>query len=455
MTLRNESIRRYRGYGLVDVADAYEVRPQNGSDVAQAFELARQSGRTVCLRGQGRSYGDASLAAEQISLDLTDLKQVVSWDPVLGILEAEAGLTIAELVAHCLPTGWWCPVVPGTAQVTLGGALAMNVHGKNQFSVGSLAEHVIGLSLMKPDGTEVDLTPDDPDFAWVIGSAGLLGVITRVRLQMRRVASGLVQVTAWRSPGWTETLDELLTDTPQFDYLVGWLDMFRADGRAVFHGATYQDVANQDSLQPEAQRIPPRILGLLPRSAAPRFLRFLSHRSGMRLVNAVKGLLAPRNPKVMVESLTKYSFLLDSIPEWRSAYRNGFAQVQLFIPREHAAELLPLITQTCLLAKREPFLAVLKRHRADRFPLSWALDGVSLAMDFPYSPDLAALCSDLHRMTLGCGGKFYLAKDRYLTAEEFALSLGQDVIEEFLDVRRRWDPEGLLATQLAERLGLL
>ncbi|MBL8047704.1 MAG: FAD-binding oxidoreductase [Chthonomonas sp.] len=449
MILRNEMIARHAGYGMVDIADSYTVLVNSEADVRQALFLAAEAERTVCLRGQGRSYGDASIDREQVTLDLTAMNRILEFDAESGVVRLEPGVTIRQLADAALPQGWWPPVVSGTAHVTIGGALAMNIHGKNHFAAGSLAEHALSITVLKADGESVTLTPDHPDWVWMISSAGLLGVITEVTMQLHRVVSGNLEVTCWRSPDWLATLDDFLAPTIDFDYLVGWIDMFDPDGRAVVHGAVYESEPNQASLQ-HAARAPSGLKAkLVP------LMRLLNNRFGVRLTNAAKYMLTKRNPHAFRQSLNDFNFLLDSIPEWRGVYRHGFAQYQVFIPSEHAREILPLIADTCRSARFTPHLAVLKRHRADQVPLSWALDGVSLAMDFPHSARLEEHLAELTRMVIGCGGKFYMAKDRVLNADEFAMSLGQDVIEEFIEVKRRWDPEGRFATQLGRRLGLV
>lgn len=452
MRLATSQMRRLAGFGQVQQADSYAIDVTSVAEIREALDLARQSGRKVCLRGEGRSYGDASLAAEQVSICFAKMHQILDWDPSTGVATLEPGVTIRQLADLGLRHGWWPPVVSGTAHVSIAGALAMNIHGKNHFRAGTLAQHVVEIEVLRADGTLHTLGPDDPDFTWLISSAGLLGIITSVKLQLHRVVSAALDITCWRSPDWLASLDDFLAESIEFDYLVGWVDMFHPNGRAIIHGANYSSEPDQDSLN-----MPPREPSALRSKVVP-ILRMLNRPFGNRLLNAAKVFVSRRNPHGFSRSLNDFNFLLDSIPEWRRAYRNGFLQYQIFIPSQHAREILPLVADACRSARFVPRLAVLKRHREDPFPLSYALDGVSLAMDFAFEPKradaLRAHLQSLTRIVLGCGGKFYMAKDSVLSAEEFRLSLGEDVIEEFRRVKSRWDPEGILTSQLGQRLGL-
>src|SRR5690348_11868432 len=143
-----DRIARACGFGMAACADGYLYRPTTADEIAGVFDLARRSGRKVVLRGAGRSYGDAAILPEQIILDISGMNRLIQWDPETGLIEAEAGFTIEDLWRTGLPDGWWPPVVSGTMFPTLAGALSMNIHGKNNFAVGTLGEHVVELDVV-------------------------------------------------------------------------------------------------------------------------------------------------------------------------------------------------------------------------------------------------------------------------------------------------------------------
>lgn len=472
MILPPERIDRRTGFGLTGGADAYAYRPTTVDEIRSLFDLARRSGRQVVLRGRGRSYGDAATLPEAILIDLTRFDRVLEWDPVSGRLEAEAGITLGEVWRHTIEDGWWPPVVSGTMHVTLGGALAMNIHGKNHYAEGSLAEHVVEIDLLLPSGELSTLRPghDDGLFEAVIGSAGLLGVITRIVLRLKRVHSGDVRVLPISCASWAEqfaTFDSLLDSPSRPDYLVSWIDAFARGGgagRGLVHAAWYTDesAARPASLSLRHQELPDTLLGFVPKSRMWAYLRRLNNRFGMRLVNAAK-YRASRllgDGKSQPQSLAEFSFLLDYVPNWEWAYLpGGLIQHQAFVPREAAPQVFARQLALCRAAKYEPFLAVLKRHRPDPFLLTWALDGYSLALDFKVVPGrwsrLCDLCHRMNDLVLEHGGRFYFAKDSTLRPEDVRRYLGEDALARFSALRSRLDPEGLLATNLARRLELV
>lgn len=463
--LPRDSVRRLSGYGFAEFADGYVVRCASEEDVRAGFALAQRTGRPVVLRGAGRSYGDAAYRAEAVVLDLTAMDLIERWDPERGLAVVQAGVDLDHLWRRTLPDGWWPPVVSGTSFTTLGGALAMNIHGKNHFRAGSFAEHVVSLDLMTPDGAVQTLTPDQPEFRAVIGSAGLLGVVLRATLQLKRVVSGDLRVLPIAVPNWEAQFEEMERYAGDADYLVSWVDLFAtgaAAGRGVIHAAWYPREPDSTTLTLAHQALPAKVLGLLPKSQVWRFLKPLNRRWGMRLINAAKATSARvvGDRKEHRQSLVAFSFLLDYVPDWRRAYEpDGFRQFQAFVPREAAPATFRRLVERQQAAGLESFLAVLKRHRPDPFLITWALDGYSLAMDFRVdrarATEQQALFEAMAEDVLSAGGRFYLAKDSTLAPEQFRAYLGEAALNEFATLRARLDPGGRLSSALAERLGLI
>lgn len=451
---------RRSGFGGAGWAEHYGFFPDSVEDVASAFDQARRSGVQVVLRGSGRSYGDAAIGPECVLLDLTGFNRILEWDPASGLIEAEPGVTIGDLWRRCLPDGWWPPVVSGTMFPTLGGALAMNIHGKNAFKVGTLGEHVTELEVLFPNGTSKILTPPDDLFYAVISGAGLLGVIVRVKLQMKRVHSGLLDVYAESCSGWSDQFRVFEERRDASDYMVSWIDAF-GEGRGLFHSANHVLEPDSRSLSPAAQDLPSRIFGLVPKSQVWRFLRLLNNRMSMKALNLAKHAAGRSvgNRKTHRQSLVAFSFLLDYVPEWQRAYQpGGFIQYQSFVPAEHAKE---VFAEQMLLQKAEKlenYLSVLKRHRPDRFLFSHAVEGYSLAMDFKVTgaswKRVESICHRMNDLVLKAGGRFYFAKDSTLRPGDVRASLGDRTLEAFRTYKQELDPDGLLTSGLARRLEL-
>lgn len=452
---------RLSGYGMGAAADAYLYRPSTVGEVHEVFRLAREGGRQVVLRGAGRSYGDASIAGEALALDISRMNAVLSWDPVTGVLDAEAGLTIEGIWRRTLEDGWWPPVVSGTMFPTLAGALAMNIHGKNNFRVGTLGEQVIDLDVVTSDGRLLTLTPDDPRFHAVVSGLGLLGAITRVKLQLKKVPSGDVRVVPVSARNWDEQFAAFEEFEGTADYMVSWVDCF-SDGRGLFHAAYYDETANPATLRPEHQDLPDTILGFWPKSVVWRALKFFSRRAGMRFINAAKyrssAMLGDR--KEHPQSLVGFSFLLDYVPNWRWAYLpHGFIQYQSFVPKEQARRVFAEQVRLQREARLESYLGVMKRHRPDPFLFSHAVDGYSLALDFKVHPRtwprLEALCHQMNDLVLEAGGRFYLAKDSTLRPSDLRGYIGDERLAQFRDLKAEMDPGNVLTSALAKRLEIV
>jgi decaprenylphospho-beta-D-ribofuranose 2-oxidase len=446
--------------------DGYCFRPTHPEQVREIFEIARTTGRKVVLRGAGRSYGDAAILGEALILDISRMNRILSYDPQTGVVQAEAGVTIGDLWRLGIEDGWWPPVVSGTAYPTLGGALGMNIHGKNAYRVGTLGEQVLSFTAITPSGSFLTLTPDNPDFYRIISTAGLLAVIVQVSLQLKKVQTGDLDVLALAPRTWQEQFDMFRRYEPEADYMVSWVDCFGKGsqaGRGVFHAAWYQHgiTGAGHTLSLTHQDLPDTLLGFFPKSIVWRFLKPLNNRIGMKVLNRAKDFAASTlgNGKHHPQSLVGFSFLLDYVPNWRNAYLpGGFVQYQSFVPKEYAQAVFARQIDLQQAAKCESFLGVLKRHRPDRFLFSHGIDGYSLALDFKLTSKnrerLFELAHQMNELVLQAGGKFYLAKDSTLRERDFMQSVGTAAIAEYRQAKEHFDPEGLLSSRQAIRLGL-
>jgi FAD/FMN-containing dehydrogenase len=291
------------GFGRSVRAACLYAAPRTTDELSELLERARREGLSVGFRGAGRSYGDAALNRDGLVVDLTRLARALDWNPETGTLDAEAGLTVEGLWRRTIEDGYWPAVVPGTMRPTLGGCLSTNVHGKNNFRVGSFGEHVLDFDLATPAlGVIRCSRVENADlFHAAIGGLGLLGAITRVRLELRRVESGLLRVRSMTAPDLDAAMDRFEAELDTADYVVGWIDGLArgpALGRGVLHAARYlpadEDPTGGASLHVESQGLPARI-GLVPRAALWRLMRPLMNDTGVRLLNALKYASARRS----------------------------------------------------------------------------------------------------------------------------------------------------------------
>jgi FAD/FMN-containing dehydrogenase len=446
---------------------AYVYRPATMEDLGQVFNVAAVSGRTVGLRGAGLSYGDATLNSEQIVLDMRRMNRVLDWDPKSGRIRVEPGVTIRQFWEHVIEDGWWPAVVPGTANPTIGGCAGMNVHGKNAWKTGTIGDHIYEFDLMLSTGEIVTCNRQQHSdlFHAAIGGFGMLGAFTSLTLSLKRVYSGLLEVDALASHNLKEMMEQFEEHLSQADYLVGWIDAFaggKSLGRGQIHVARYlapgADPYPQQTLRVDNQHLSDTMFGFVPRSIMWRFMRPFMNNVGARLVNFGK-YRASRftHGSRFVQPHVAFHFLLDYVPNWKRSYgRRGLIQYQSFIPTEAAHDAFSEMLSLCRRRGLPNYLTVLKRHRPDGFLISHGVDGYSLAMDFRVTTRnrrrLLALSGELDEIVLNAGGRFYLAKDSTLRPQAVRRYLGDETVERFVTLKSHHDPDGLLNTNLWQRL---
>ena len=463
-TLPLDRLSRLDNFGHSMTTAAYLYRPTHPEQIAELFETARRHSTSITFRGSGRSYGDAALNAGGVVVDIRRMNRILDWNPETGVIICEPGVTIEQLWKSIIEDGWWPPVVPGTMFPTLGGVLGVNIHGKNNWRKGTIGEQVLEFKALLPTGEEITCTPEDDLFYAIISGLGMLGVITRITMQMKKIYSGHLWVDAWAEPDLAGMLTAADTHKER-DYDVGWLDCTaggRGLGRGQMHAADYlapgEDPIPAQSLRVDNQILPDTMFGFLPKSILYLFMQPFFNNPGIKLVNTAKYTLNRTlgNHKRYQQSHVAFNFLLDYVPNWEKAYgAGGLIQYQCFIPKETALDAFREILQLGQKRGLPNYLGVLKRHRPDKFLLSHAVDGFSLAQDYRVTHrnrvDLQKLTADLDKIVLEAGGRFYFAKDSTLSRNTVQQYLGEARLEKFRALKAQCDPEGVLESDLYRR----
>ena len=462
-----DRLERVPSWGGATSAMSWVYRPSTVEGLHDVLALARTEGLSVGLRGAGQSYGDAATNAENLALDTSRMARILDWNPDTGVIRTEPGVTIRQLWQYTIEDGWWPPVVSGTMQVTLGGAAGMNIHGKNNWKVGAIGEHILAFELLLPSGEIIQCSREErPElFHAAIGGFGMLGCFTSLTLQLKRVHSGLLEI----EPIPIRTLDELF-DTfearlAEADYLVGWMDTFArgaALGRGLVHHASYlhegQDREPAQTLRVVHQELPATLAGVVPKSIMWALMRPFTNDVGVRLVNLAKYRASVlEGQRRYRQSHAGFAFLLDYVPDWKRAYGpGGLIQYQSFLPAKTARAVYREILERSHRAGIVPYLGVFKRHRLDPFLMTHAVDGYSLALDFKVTARnrrrLWEHAAELTRVVLDGGGRFYFAKDSTLTAPQLERYLAEERVRRFRALKRTLDPENVLQTDLWRRL---
>ena len=442
------------------------LRPSSVSALVAIVKSVAAKGLSVVVRGAGQSYGDAALLDQGIVLDMSDLNRILDWQPDNGTIRLEAGVTIDQLWRSVIESGWWPPVVSGTSFVTIGGAAAMNIHGKNNWCKGTLGEHIVQVEFVTSSGELMVLSRDSrPDlFHAVLGGFGVLGIIATVTMRLQAVSSGDLHVTPFACENLASMFRTFRARSDESDYLVGWVDCFsggESSGRGLVHAARYIEATGAEQkkgLLVDYQVLPKNFLGILPRELAWIPMQLLFHAGLMRQINKLKYWLGRRSSEISYEQPhVHFAFLLDFFPGWQKAYGpGGMIQYQTFVPDESAER---VFAQQLELAREfgvVPFLGVMKRHRMDPFLMTHGLDGFSLALEFKVTRRnrgrLKQLCRELDRRALEAGGRFYFAKDSMLSADLLRDYFNETRVKKFLAIKKDIDPHGLFDSDLFRRI---
>jgi FAD/FMN-containing dehydrogenase len=383
------------------------------------------------------------------------LSRLLAFDPEAAWIECEAGLSLRSLLAFLLPRGFFLPVVPGTQFVTVGGAIAADVHGKNQHLDGTIGRHVLEMRLMVPSGDVLRCAPDENAdvFDATVGGMGLTGTVVSARLKLLPVESAFVATSIRRAPDLSATLAAIEEDARASRYSVAWIDGLGRGGtlgRAV--------LIRGDHLP--ASELPLRHRDRPLRNDASRALTVPFDLPGFALgpttVGAFNGLyFNAARTGTSVSTIEKFFFPLDRALHWNRLYgRRGFVQYQALLPRETAAEGCARILEEISRIRAASFLAVLKTTGpAGRGLLSFPLPGITLALDIPnVGEPLRPLARRLDEIVLRASGRLYLAKDALTDAPTFAAMYPR--LGAFRAVRGRIDPSGRLGSSQSRRLGL-
>lgn len=422
------------------------------ASVSQVPALVRQAGsRGLIARGLGRSYGDpAQNAGGSVLLPLPTGIWVPAED---GTIRVSAGTSLHDLMVALLPQGRFVPVTPGTRYVTVGGAIACDVHGKSHHLTGSFGRQVVDLDLVLADGETRTVGPDrDPELFWAtVGGLGLTGVITAATLRTIEVETAYAEVTTQRLRNLEEVMREMREGDADATYSVAWIDTLArgaALGRSVL---TRGEHAARDRLTGRAARTP-----LVP-PRAPRLRLPLTPPTNLVTLPAVRAFneawfrKAPRLRTGEIQSLAQFFHPLDGIADWNRAYGpRGFVQYQFVVPDQEDATLVRILERIAQ-ARLPCFLAVLKRFGpGNPGLLSFPMAGWTLAYDVPAHPDLAALLDRLDEEVAAVGGRVYLAKDSRLAPA--ALAAMYPRLDDFREIRDRVDPHRVFCSDLARRL---
>jgi FAD/FMN-containing dehydrogenase len=409
---RRAARRTYRSWGRYPSAAPVDVFPVVWRSDVPPFERLPGS---VLPYGCGRSYGDSCLNDGGLLLDVRRLDRLIAFDAEAGLLRCEAGVTLAEILALIVPHGWFLPVVPGTRWVSVGGAIANDIHGKNHHRAGTFGAHVTRLELLRSTGERIVCAPDDALFQATVGGLGLTGLVTWAEIRLKPIVGSGIAMERIRFPG-LDAFFELAAEDHAFEYTVAWVDCL-ARGSRLGRGIYMRgDHAPLDGPAPSP-------LGAARLTVPVDAPAGLLNRVTLALFNEAyyRGQLGSRRRSVV--PYAPFFFPLDGVGDWTRLYGpQGFVQYQCVVPGAPAAGPIRTIFERIARSGEPASLGVLKRFGAARSPgmLSFPREGTTLAVDFAVRGTRPfALLDDLDAIVREAGGAVYPAKDARMSPESF------------------------------------
>ena len=406
--------RTLSGWGRTNPVTSQVVQPSSMEQLRQLIRLSPP--QSLIARGLGRSYGDAAQLADGMVIELPALNRI-ELNQGSGTVTAGAGVSLDQILRMIVPAGFFLPVTPGTRNVTVGGAIAADVHGKNHHVDGSFGNHVQRLLLVDGKGELRELTPSGrgnskgAEFFWAtIGGMGLTGVIVEATISLIPITSSLISVDTSRYGDLKSLMAAMVEADSRYRYSVAWVDSLNAKGRGVL---TCGDHAHAETLPKNKQADPlfydPRAL-----ASAPAFLpRGLLNKFTVRAFNEAWYRKAPKHRVGELQEIASFFHPLDGVQDWNRIYGpTGFLQYQFAVPDE-AAHLVPRTLEALRNVGAPSFLTVLKRFGdSNPSPLSFPIPGWTLAADVPAAvPGLLKVLDQLDDEVAGAGGRLYMAKD--------------------------------------------
>lgn len=428
------------GWGRYPIIDANVMRPI----IASEIQIICKEHSGFIPRGLGRSYGDSSLQANV--LDCTALNFFESFDSKTGLLSCGAGVSLKDILGVFVPQGWFLPVTPGTRWVTVAGAVASDVHGKNHHGAGTFGQHIASMQLLLGTGQILEVSPsNEPElFRATCGGMGLTGIILSVTLRLQKINSSNIVQTTIKASNLNEAM-EIFEGSQDSTYSVAWIDCMAKNSALGRSLVMIGEHANDQVLQLSKEKS----------FSVPRFFPSqLLNSYSIKLFNALyfnKQLTQQRNAVVGYKN---FFYPLDGLSSWNNMYgRQGFSQYQLVLPQEAGLEGLTQLLKKITASGYGSFLAVLKKFGPQNENyLSFPISGYTLALDFKISQGALALMNDLDSLVLDYGGRSYLTKDVRMSEQTFKSSYPE--WHRFEEVRERYGAVGKFSSLQSKRLGL-
>jgi FAD/FMN-containing dehydrogenase len=437
------------GWGNIPKSISKVIYPRTAQEIQPSLTTDK-----LLPRGLGRSYADQATNTNHLVMKMEKMNHFLEFDQQTGILNCEAGVSLEEIIQHLTPRGWFPMITPGTKYITIGGAIANDVHGKAHHADGSFVNCVYDFTILLADGRILKASREEnSDLFWAnFGGLGLLGTILTARIQLRKIETTYFTQKAFAAGNLDEMLQAIDDSEKEFTSSVAWLDSM-AKGKHLGRGVlTMGNHAHLNDL-PEKLKSNPLKIGKKPKLVVPFYLPgFALNKLTVGILNTA--LYIMQKSAKNISHYDSFFYPLDMINNWNRGYgKRGFIQYQFVLPVPNGKENIRKILEEITKSGCVPFLNVLKKFGKEQGGLlSFPFEGYTFAIDFPITPKLKPFTEFLDKMVLEMGGRIYLGKDAYLDEATFKAMYPQH--KEWLKIKNKYDPANVFSSDLSRRIGL-
>lgn len=436
------------GWGNIPRNKSQVVYPNSIGEIGKSITIDK-----IIPRGLGRSYADQATNNGHAIVKMQKLNRFLSFDEKTGILKCEAGVSLEEIIQHLTPRGWFPMITPGTKYVTIGGAIANDVHGKAHHIDGSFVNCVLDFTIMLANGSVVTASREEnSDLFWAnFGGLGLLGTILTATIQLRKIETTYFKQKSVVAKNLDEMLEAINEADKEYSSSVAWIDSL-ATGKKLGRGVLAMgNIAKLEDL-PANLKADPLKIGKKPKITVPFYMpAFSLNTFTVSILNKV--IDWKQRSGNGISHYENFFYPLDAINDWNKGYgKRGFIQYQFVLPEKDGNKNIRKILEEITKSGCVPFLNVLKKFGKGQGLLSFPFEGYTFAIDFPITPRLKPFTTKLDQMVLEMGGRIYLGKDAYLDEATFKAMYPR--YKEWLEVKRKYDPQNKFSSDLSRRIGL-
>ena len=452
------------GYAETKFVNCHEIFASDLKNIRDTLIFAKKNSLSICCKGGGYSYGDSITNEKNIILNTSKMNKILNYDKDNGLITVEPGVSIAQILEIILTDNWTISANPGSFDVTIGGAISNNIHGKDSYSEGNFISNVKLINVLLSSGDEIICSREENIelFNYIHGGMGLFGIITKIILKLKKIPSPYVEKTNFKAKDINELIKIFEYNKNKYDFMVAWVDAFakgKSLGRGFIECGKWTNKSSRETNIEikESLTKSTKIFNLLPKELTWMFVKPFFNRFFLKLFNIFfynyNSIF--KSQKIHKILYTKYNFIHNYIPDFKNLFRPyGFIELQPLIPVEKSNKCMRLILRLCQKYQFESMLAGFKLHRKDGTSLSYSLDGYSigivLSLKKSKNSKISQFTSELFEIINKFNGIIYLAKDEVLSKKYFNTMYPNH--KEFNIIKKKYDPNNLFNSDLYKRL---